>query len=202
MKARDALALMADALAKPSSSSDDGVLVLADVDWAAASEQLPVLRSPTYAYFAGRGASRAAERAQIDVAELIARGTPESVKKTVSDLIVEEIGRVLRLPREDISRARPLSEIGLDSLMAVELALGLERRFGLKSALAATVSSFTVGEFADHVISLASGAMTRDDQIARSVAERHLDSTAESSGLASAAEAARQRSQSLKEILQ
>lgn len=202
MKAREALDLMAEALARQPDPSDDGVIVIAGVDWTTAGEQLPVLRSPTYANFVGRGGPRATERAQIDVAELIARGTPESVKKTVSDLIVEEIGRVLRLPREDINRARPLSEIGLDSLMAVELALGLEQRFGLKSALAATVSSFTVAEFADHVISLASGAMTRDEHIARSVAERHLESTAEATGLASAAEMARQRSQSLKDILQ
>lgn len=202
MKAQEALTLMAEILAEGPDATDDGVVVLAGVDWGTAGEHLPVLRSPTYGHFAGRGGPRANERAQIDVAELIASGSPESVKKTVSDLIVEEIGRVLRLPREDVNRTKPLSEIGLDSLMAVELALGLEQRFGLKSALAATVSSFTVGEFADHVISLASGAMTKEEHIARSVAERHLDATADVDGLASAAELARQRSQSLKDILQ
>jgi hypothetical protein len=36
-------------------------------------------------------------------------------------LAVEDIARILRLPKDDISRVRQLSEIGLDSLMGVEL---------------------------------------------------------------------------------
>ena len=55
---------------------------------------------------------------------------------------------MLRLPREDVARTSPLSEIGLDSLMAVELALGLEERFTLNAPLSTTASSFTVNELA------------------------------------------------------
>jgi len=202
MTAREALNLMALSLAEPQAADDDGVIVLAPVDWAAASEHLAALRSPTYANLARRGATKSSERAKIDVAELLAQGSLESVRKVVSDLIVEEIGRVLRLPREDVSRGKPLSEIGLDSLMAVELALGLEKRLGLKSALAAAVSTFTVGEFADHVISLATGSTTKDDQLAKSVAERHLGATADAAGIASASALAKEKSKGLKDILQ
>jgi acyl transferase domain-containing protein/NADPH:quinone reductase-like Zn-dependent oxidoreductase/acyl carrier protein len=202
MTAREALDLMAACLVKPHAAEDDGVIVLAPVDWAAASEHLAALRSPTYVNLARRGAAKSSERSKIDVAELLAQSSLESVRKVVSDLIVEEIGRVLRLPREDVNRGKPLSEIGLDSLMAVELALGLEKRLGLKSALAAAVSTFTVGEFADHVISLATGSTTKDDQLAKSVAERHLGATAESSGIASASALAREKSKGLKDILQ
>jgi acyl transferase domain-containing protein/NADPH:quinone reductase-like Zn-dependent oxidoreductase/acyl carrier protein/NADP-dependent 3-hydroxy acid dehydrogenase YdfG len=202
MMARDALTLMAAFLAKPQATDHDGVIVIAPVDWAVASEQLAALRSPTYANLARRGATKSSERAKIDVTELLAQGSLESVRKIVSDLIVEEIGRVLRLPREDVSRGKPLSEIGLDSLMAVELALGLEKRLGLKSALAAAVSTFTVGEFADHVISLATGATTNDDQLARSVAERHLGATSEAEGIAAASALAKEKSKGLKDILQ
>jgi len=202
MTARDALTLMAGFLARPQAADHDGVIVLAPVDWAAASDHLAALRSPTYANLARRGTAKATERSRIDVAELLAQGSLDSVRKIVSDLIVEEIGRVLRLPREDVSRGKPLSEIGLDSLMAVELALGLEKRLGLKSALAAAVSTFTVGEFADHVISLATGSTTKDDQLAKSVAERHLGATADAEGIASASALAKEKSKGLKDILQ
>jgi phthiocerol/phenolphthiocerol synthesis type-I polyketide synthase C len=202
MTAREALDLMAACLAGPQQADDDGVIVLAPVDWAIASEHLAALRSPTYVNLARRGAAKSSERSKIDVAELLAQGSLESVRSVVSDLIVEEIGRVLRLPREDVNRGKPLSEIGLDSLMAVELALGLEKRLGLKSALAAAVSTFTVGEFADHVISLATGSTTKDDQLAKSVAERHLGATAEAEGIASASALAKAKSKGLKDILQ
>jgi phthiocerol/phenolphthiocerol synthesis type-I polyketide synthase C len=202
MTAREALDLVAPSLARPQAADDDGVIVIASVDWTAASEHLAALRSPTYANLARGGAAKASERAKIDIAELLAQGSLESVKKVVSDLIVEEIGRVLRLPREDVSRGKPLSEIGLDSLMAVELALGLEKRLGLKSALAAAVSTFTVGEFADHVISLATGSTTKDDQLAKSVAERHLGASADAEGIASASALAKEKSKGLKDILQ
>lgn len=201
MTAREALDLMAQSLLEPR-TMDDGVIVIAPVDWAAASDHLAALRSPTYANLARRGVTKSSERSKIDVTELLAQGSLESVRKIVSDLIVEEIGRVLRLPREDVSRGKPLSEIGLDSLMAVELALGLEKRLGLKSALAAAVSTFTVGEFADHVISLATGSTTKDDQLAKSVAERHLGATAEAAGITSASAMAKEKSKGLKDILQ
>jgi phthiocerol/phenolphthiocerol synthesis type-I polyketide synthase C len=202
MTARDALNLMAQALVGSRGADHDGVVVIAPVDWSIASEHLAALRSPTYANLARHGATKSSERAKIDIAELLAQSSLESVRKVVSDLIVEEIGRVLRLPREDVNRGKPLSEIGLDSLMAVELALGLEKRLGLKSALAAAVSTFTVGEFADHVISLATGSTTKDDQLAKSVAERHLGAMAEAEGIASASALAKEKSKGLRDILQ
>ena len=42
---------------------------------------------------------------------------------------------IYAFPREDVSRTKPLAEIGLDSLMAVELMLSLETRFAMDSPL-------------------------------------------------------------------
>jgi|GEM_PF-1809687 len=174
MTAQDALRLMGDALGAPSTSVDDAVIAIAPMKWSAARKHLQVLKAPTYRKLTSQDEATTAEKDKIDIAALVASSTAEEARKTISNLIVDEIARVLRLPREDVGRSTPLSEIGLDSLMAVELALGLEQRFTLNAPLSTTASSFTVNELADHVIGLATGSVSEEDAIAKQMVERHL----------------------------
>jgi acyl carrier protein len=193
---------MAKALATATMSEDEAMIVLAPINFATAREHLPALRSPTYAALARNAQSaEGGERAKVDVSDMLAHDTPENVRKTVSGLIVEEISRVLRLPREDVSRTKALSEIGLDSLMAVELALGLEERFGLKGSLSASASGFTVVELADHVVNLATGSMTGEDSIAKGMVGRHLGNDVDAQALEAASALVWQKSRSVKDIL-
>ena len=174
MQAQDALRLMGEALGGPSTSVDDAVIAIAPINWSAARKHLPILKAPAYRKLTSQDEAITAEKDKIDIAALVASTTPDEARKTISGLIVDEIARVLRLPREDVGRTTPLAEIGLDSLMAVELALGLEQRFTLHAPLSTTASSFTVNELADHVIGLATGSLSEDEAIARTMVERHL----------------------------
>ena len=178
MLAQNALRLMGEALSAPP-GPDDAVVAIAPMNWSAARQHLAVLRGPSYAKLTSQGESKTSETSKIDISALVAKNTPEAARKIVSGLIVEEIARVLRLPREDVAKTTPLAEIGLDSLMAVELALGLEERFELKAPLSTTASSLTVNELADHVIGLATGTLTGDDAMTRSMVERHLGPAAD-----------------------
>jgi len=100
-----------------------------------------------------------------------------------------------------------LSEIGLDSLMAVELALGLQERFILNAPLTTTASGFTVNEMADHIIGLATGTVSEDEAITRQMIQRHLGADAvnemasDTGELQEAAEAVKAKSQALKGLL-
>ena len=186
MLAQDALRLMGEALSAPP-SIDDAVVTIAPMNWSAARQHLPVLRGPSYAKLTSGGEAKASEGSKIDVAALVAKNKPEEARKIVGGLIVEEIARVLRLPREDIAKTTALAEIGLDSLMAVELALGLEERFTLKAPLSTTASSFSVNELADHIIGLATGSLSGDEAVARSMVERHLGPSADLEAIEAAA---------------
>lgn len=201
MLAQDALRLMGEALGTPSSTADDAVIAIAPINWSAARQHLPVLKAPSYRKLTSQDEATVAEKDKIDIAALVAKTTPEEARKTISGLIVDEIARVLRLPREDVARTAPLSEIGLDSLMAVELALGLEERFTLNAPLSTTASSFTVNELADHVIGLATGSLSEDEAITRTMVERHLGQAA-ADELAESVELVRAKSQTMKGILQ
>ena len=85
--------------------------------------------------------------------------------------------------------------------MAVELALGLQERFTLGAPLSTTASSFTVNELADHVIGLATGTMSEDEAIARTMVERHLGSAAAGHDLEERADQVLASSQAMKGIL-
>ena len=201
MLAQDALRLMGEALGAPSTRVEDAVIAIAPINWSAARQHLLVLKAPAYRKLTSQDEAIGAEQDKIDIAALVAKTTPEEARKTISGLIVDEIARVLRLPREDVARTAPLSEIGLDSLMAVELALGLEQRFTLNAPLSTTASSFTVNELADHVIGLATGSLSESDAIERTMVERHLGQVA-AEDLVENVELVRAKSRAMKGILQ
>ncbi len=198
MLAQDALRLMGEALG---SAGPDAVVTIAPINWSAARQHLSVLKGPTYRKLASQDEAAAAEKDKVNIVALVAQNTPEEARKIISGLIIDEIARVLRLPREDVARTTPLSEIGLDSLMAVELALGLEERFTLDAPLSTTASSFTVNELADHVIGLATGTMSENEAIARTMMERHLGPASGLQDIGETAELVRAKSQTMKGIL-
>jgi acyl carrier protein len=93
----------------------------------------------------------------------------------VADRIVSELARVLHAREEDISRVRPLSEIGVDSLMALELNMNLKDAFGVEIPLSNSAGSMTVAGLAEEMIAQVSLDASRDeDSVAQAVAERHI----------------------------
>lgn len=68
------------------------------------------------------------------LAEELSNMSSAAARKHLLEVVCEEVAAVLRQSPEDISPDRPLGQIGLDSLMAVDLALSLERRIGTRSA--------------------------------------------------------------------
>ena len=169
LKARTALDALGEALADPDIGPS---VVIADMNWTTARAHLPLLASPTYRRVArGETASELADEA-VELADLVARLGSDQARRALADMLVEEIGRILRLPRDDVSRTKPLSEIGLDLLMAVELALSLEKRFGLTAPLGAA-GGFNVGDLAGHLLAMQGEPGSRFD-IAEDLARRHL----------------------------
>ena len=200
MMAQDALRLMNDALCVPSDRVEDAVVAIAPINWSSARQHLSILKAPAYRRLASQDETTAQEADKIDIAALIAKTGVEDARTTIAGLIVDEIARVLRLPREDVARTVPLSEIGLDSLMAVELALGLETRFALEAPWSTTASSFTVNEFADHVIGLATGSLSENEATTRTMVERHLGAEA-ASNLGQSIDLVTAKSQTIKGLL-
>ena len=207
MLAQDALRLMGQVLGDASKDPEDAMVAIAPITWSAARQHLAVLKAPAYRKLASQDEAAIGDKEKIDIAELVAKNSPDEARKMISGLIVDEIARVLRLPREDVATTTPLSELGLDSLMAVELGLGLQERFILNAPISTAASSFTVNEFADHIIGLATGTLSEDEALTRTMMERHLgtdaiaEMVADKEQFEKTADLVRAKSQALKGVL-
>jgi acyl transferase domain-containing protein/NADPH:quinone reductase-like Zn-dependent oxidoreductase/acyl carrier protein len=198
MPAREALRLMTEALALEKAGGP-ATLAIGTLDWSAA-RRLPALASPTFgALVRDGGAADPSERAAIDLRALVAAGPPEAVRKRVVETIVEEIATVLRVPRQDIGPARRLGELGLDSLMAIELASALKDRLGLDDPPSGSVAAMTTYGLADQLIAMVgSDQPDADSRVALALNERHGGAGIDSEAAAAAIKVVAERSRELK----
>src|SRR5205823_1218946 len=149
---------------------------------------------------ANEGAA-AENRAKLNVRALVATASPEEARKQIAAVIVEEIAHILRLPRESVNKGKPLADIGVDSLMAVELAAALEERLSLEAPLSTSASGFNIAEFADHILGLCTNQTSEDDSIKQGLAERHLGKGIDPAALDSLSALVEERSRDLTQIL-
>ena len=131
------------------------------------------MSSPTYQTLGnGRADSAKPEQTTIDLGLIIRSNGIENARATALELVIEEVSRVLRMPKEQISLVNPLAESGLDSLMAVELAHSLRNRVSMQMPLTMAASSLTVTELVRRL--LAHAGENTDERSARSVVDAPL----------------------------
>lgn len=123
----------ADALARLDEILGSGrVGALANMDWPTLSRFLPSSDCSRFAVLNGRRRDSATDDDGLDFRALAAEKTAEELQELVRDHVVTEVAHILSLSADRIDPERPLHDLGMDSLMAVELALGLEKRFGVQ----------------------------------------------------------------------
>ncbi|MEM9761781.1 MAG: type I polyketide synthase [Pseudomonadota bacterium] len=117
---------------------------------------LPIARLPMLADLARAGGSEDGEPAlsQTDASDL-AGLSPAEAREAVVALVRAALARILRMPKGEIVTDRPLAELGLDSLMAMDLKSTLEDQHGFVVPVAAIGPETTLAGLsqllADHV---------------------------------------------------
>jgi acyl transferase domain-containing protein/NADPH:quinone reductase-like Zn-dependent oxidoreductase/acyl carrier protein len=113
-------------------TGDQSGLAVLDFDWHSVQRLLPATRGPRFDLLRrGAGKGNAALDSAEDIHSLIAGQPPEEVKRIVRELLTGEVAQILQIPPERIDASRSLYDLGMDSLMGVELVLGIEKRFGV-----------------------------------------------------------------------
>ena len=201
MDARHCLDLMAEALAVQGSDPDEAVIAIAAMHWGKARERLATMRSPSYGDLGSDQQAESGTVAAINIGALLKTQDIDTTRKVVADAIVEDIARILRLPKDDISRTRQLSEIGLDSLMGVELGASLQERFALDAPPAGISSGLSLNELADTLIQAVATPVDEAAGQAASLVQKHLGDT-DVEALAPFKDLFEQNTRDIKEILQ
>lgn len=106
-----------------------GYLLIAHVDWEVVLEGFPV--RPARLSALARHSTRSVQAGNTDFHERIRTLSSTEVAALVLDLAREEVAHVLNMEVSQVPLDRSLQSLGLDSLMAVELAAGLEQRTGV-----------------------------------------------------------------------
>ena len=174
MRARDALDLMARALEQPPATGL-AVMTISPTEGIFTADRLPVLTSPTYANMVrGDQAEPGRLAHNVDLYEVARTEGLEAVQRTLTDIIVVQLAHILHAREEDIPRVRPLAEIGVDSLMAIEVAMNIEETIGIHMSLTSTIGNLTVGGLANELIAQLELGRS-DDDVAKSLVERHTE---------------------------
>jgi acyl carrier protein len=85
------------------------------------------------------------------VLERIGAASPEDALSIAADACAEIIGGVLRIRIADLSREEPLIQLGLDSMIAVELRIRLEQTFGVAPRVVFLLQGANVTGVADFI---------------------------------------------------
>ena len=94
----------------------------------------------------------ARQQAASGLLDQIRAASPEEAEALVSDQCAEVVGIVLRVKPADLPRTTPVNALGLDSMIAVELRIRLEQRFGVAPKVVLLLQGITVQGMARYIL--------------------------------------------------
>jgi acyl carrier protein len=141
----------------------------ADTSWNEARRYLPILATPLFADIrSDTGSSAAGDDTLI---ERLAGLSSDEAVTLLKTAVAEEAANILRLPASGIDPLRPLSEMGMDSLMAVELRLALESRLRVDLPLMSLAEGTSVASIATRLANAVTSRPHASEMV--SMAERY-----------------------------
>lgn len=126
---------------------DADVVAVGRFDWDRIAQVLPALGAPRFAALAEtRGAD--AKPGERDVRAILDGMGSADALGLVEELVAELVAGIVRVPPEQLDRRRPLADLGMDSLMAIELRTAVESRFGFDVPIIELTSAGNVRDLA------------------------------------------------------
>ena len=145
-------------------------LVVADLDWGAVRRFLPTAQAPRFTELS-RGVEDDTGATDADLCATLRTLPLGEAQALLTDLVRREVGQILRLAVEKIPPDQNLGQLGLDSLMGVELALALEERLGIKLPAFLLSEGPTPGKLAQRLLQ----SLRKGDTVNAALAEQAPD---------------------------
>ena len=172
MLAREALDLMGQALAVTEADQTLAVITIAAHEGAFSAHRLPVLKSPTFSAFISANSANVSVNEKVDLKSILATGDTDSAREHILDIVVAQLASVLHFRPEEIGHQRPLADFGLDSLMALELAMKLEDSFGIQLQLAGS-GDLTASSLVDEIMAVANPVAGEGSELEAPASDGH-----------------------------
>ncbi|WP_343717852.1 type I polyketide synthase, partial [Inquilinus sp.] len=206
LKAAEALEQLGRLLARPAATPQEAAVACARIDWQAATRELPILATPRLAGMADGRRAETAE-AEIDLAAMIAGRSDAEAQAIVTETMLGEIGRILRMPPADIDPDRAFAELGMDSLMGLELDAAMQGRYGIDLPFLSIGAGLTLNELSGRIVARLRGGAPAAAPEAAPPAEatqllaKHLETDLEEDTAVLVREAVRDRAKTTRRVL-
>lgn len=188
MRAATALAMVEAHMRADPGTVEAGVFVCSPIDWASA-RNLAVVGTPLFEVLLRQAgtAGGASGGETVDLLALVADKSEGEALAALYQLVASEMAAILRISVDTLSRDKILKDVGLDSLMAVELGLGFKEKTGFDIPLTSVGETTTI----EHVVRklyekvARSGGEEQDESDLGEIeafAEQHMSSASRTSG--------------------
>ncbi|KGM30760.1 acyl carrier protein [Inquilinus limosus] len=139
---------------------------------------------------------------------MIAGRTDAEAQAIVTQTMLAEIGRILRMPPADIDGDRPFAELGMDSLMGLELDAAMQGRYGIDLPFLSIGAGLTLNELSGRIVARLRGGATAPapeetapPTEAAQLLARHLETDLEEDTAVLVREAVRDRAKTTRRVL-
>ncbi len=143
-----------------------------DLDWGVIQRVMPAASSAKYEELKRNVKTSDGEQYE-DIQTLIANMGRAEIQELVTDLLLDEVEQILRLPRDKMDIEQSIFDLGMDSLMGMELVLAIEERFGVKLPVMALTEGANIQRIAEKITDQLAGAS--DDEDTSSAKEQQKD---------------------------
>ncbi|MDX3928628.1 MAG: type I polyketide synthase [Shinella sp.] len=149
VKAATALAMVEAHMRADPGTVEAAVMMCAPMDWTVA-RSLKVVGTPLFEVPLRQAGSAAAGMGaeSVDLAALVENKGEAEALDLIYQLVAADMAAILRVSENTLSRDKILKDVGLDSLMAVELGLSFKEKTGFDMPLTSVGDSTTI----DHVV--------------------------------------------------
>ncbi|BBP00751.1 type I polyketide synthase [Sulfuriferula nivalis] len=165
--------------------ADRSGLGILELDWKALARFLPSANSAKFSEMAQQDQDNNANTDNgADMQRLLAELTDDELQIAIIAMLKQEVGEILRVAPDKIDANRSIYDMGLDSLMGVELVVALESRFGIRLSVMALSTSPTIAKLAERLITQLKGS----DKVEASAVQQQVEQVAAQHGTEMTAE--------------
>jgi phthiocerol/phenolphthiocerol synthesis type-I polyketide synthase C len=137
-----------------------------ELDWKALSRFLPAAGSPKFTELARLHSGEQEEESNVDdIQRLLMEMNDQELTELFAEMLKQEISEILRIPASKLDSTRPLQELGLDSLMSVELVVAVEERFGIRLPVMELSETSSIAKLTVRILELLRGSQDNEDSL-------------------------------------
>ncbi|MFO1417409.1 MAG: type I polyketide synthase [Methylotetracoccus sp.] len=148
LSAAEALQALEHALTDDNSGS--AVLKL---DWRAVSRLIPTAGAPKFQALVQGSDEHGQDNSGFEeLQRWLAEMSDEELAPLLINLLKKEVGEILKIPVDRLDEQKSVHDLGMDSLMGMELITAVESRFGVKLPIMALSEGPTIARLVDRII--------------------------------------------------